>query len=386
MGRVAFLNLAPLPILFERSARPELGGRPFIVVGVVGNRGLVVAVSPEAAAAGIRAGFTPDAARVLVPGIAVVEERPAAYFEASTTVQSLCESFIPMVEAERQDAFLLDLTGTERLYPDAVGLLRTLQRAIKDETCLPSRMGFGASRIVARLASMRAREQEVLAIPPGEEADFLADYPVTVLPGVGARISERLRWLGVHTVRELAKVPVQTLEAAFGPRGLDLSRAALGHDPRPRRSASQPKPIRHEVILEQLFYDRQAVKSALRRLVAAVGHDLRKAAMQTRMVSLEVRYPDRPSAYRRKRIPPTDLDALLQPIVEEMLESIFIRRVRLRNLALACGDLIPRDDQMRFEFAQDNTFSRQRNLEKALDKIREKYGMEAIETGKSKRT
>jgi DNA polymerase-4 len=286
-----------------------------------------------------------------------------------------------MVEAERQDAFVLDLTGTDRLYPDAADLLRRLQSAVAGEVHLPSRAGLGPSRLIARLASMRAGEQGIVAVPSGHAAEFLADYPVDVLPGVGAGIAERLRWLGVHSVRELARVPIQTLEAAFGPRGIDLSRAALGHDPRSRHRAAQPKPIKREVTLEQLFYDRRAIRSALGRLIAGLGMDLRLAAMQPRSIGLEIRFPDTPPTHRRKRIPPTDLDAILQPIVEEMFDSAFNRRVRLRGLVLSYADLIARDDQVRFEFARDNTDARHRSLEQAMDRIRQKYGVEVIGPG-----
>jgi DNA polymerase IV len=379
--KIAFLNLAPLPILFERATRPELAGRPFVVIGAVGNRGLVVAASPEAVAKGIRAGFTPDLARLMLPGIGVVEERPAVYFEAASAVQDVCERFVPMVEAERLDAFILDLSGTDRLYPDPAGLLRRLQSSVVNEVHLPSRAGLGPSRLIARLASMRAGESGLLAIPPGSEAEFLADYPVTVLPGIGVRIAERLKWLGVHSVRELARVPVQTLEAAFGPRGIDLSRAAFGHDPRPRHRVAQVKPLKREVTLEQLFYDRVPIMATLGRLVAALGLDLRMARFQTRVIALEIRFPDTPPSQGRRRIPPTDLDAILFPIVEDMFDSAFNRRVRLRGIGLSYGDLIPSDEQERFEFARDRSSDRKKSLEKAMDRIRKRYGVESIGPG-----
>lgn len=380
-SKIGFFNLAPLSIHCERAARPELNGKPFVVVGVVGNRGLVVAVSPEARHAGVRAGFTPESAKFITPQIVIVEERPAAYFEAASEAQSICERFIPLVEAESQDAFMLDLSGTDRLYRDAAGLLRTLQTEVMSKLRLPSRIGLGSSRLVARLASMRAREMEILAVLPGEESEFLADYPVRVLPGVGVRTAERLRWLGIHTVRELSRMPVQTLEAAFGPRGMDIWLAALGHDPRPKHRALSHKPLRKEVILEQIFYDRPAARAALERLVAGLGLELRRAAMQVRLICLEIRYPDMPPIYRRKRIPPTDRDFILQPTVKEMFGAAFTRRVRLRGLALSYEDLVFRDDQARFEFAREKLDERGKKLERAIDEIRVKYGVEAIGPG-----
>jgi len=381
LEKIGFLNLIPLPILFERASRPELSGRPFVVVGAVGNRGLVVAASPEAFRAGVRAGITPDQARFFLPDLKIIEERPAVYFAAAEAVQDICERLIPMVDAERQDAFTLDLTGTDRLYPDSVRLIRTLQAEIENQIHLPSRAGLGPSRLVARLASMRAGEHEIWEVPAGAESEFLADYHVGVLPGVGVQIAKRLKWLGVHTVRQLAMVPPQTLEAAFGPKGIDLIRAARGHDPRPRRHSQAQKPLKRDVTLEQIFYDPVAIRVALQRLTAALGLELRNSAMQVRSIGLEIRYPDIPSHHRKKRIPPTDLDMILQPIAEDMFRSMAIRRVRLRGLALSYGRLVPRDDQLSLEFARDFTHERQRNLEAALDRIRNKYGLETIGPG-----
>ncbi len=382
---MGFLSLAPLPILCERATHPELGDRPFTVIGAVGNRGLVIAASAEAVRAGVRPGITPDAARAILPGIHAIEERPVAYFETARAVQDLCERFVPIVEAERQDAFALDLTGCDRLYPDAEKLIRILQQEIRSEVSIPSRAGLGASRLVARLAALRAPEQDIRAIPPGEEAAFLVDYKVTVLPWVGARIAERLRWLGVHTVGELARVPVQTLEAAFGPRGLELARAARGHDPHPRRHAEWVKPLKRETTIEQLFHDPLVVRIALEKLTAELGLDLRRAAKQTRRITLELCHPDSglgPSDRRaRKQIPPTDSDSLLQPIVEEMCDSAFTRRVRIRAISLSYGKLIPRDDQLRLAFATDPTLEQRKSLEKTMDMIRNRWGVDTIGPG-----
>jgi len=382
--KIAFLNLSPLPVLFEQSGNPALNNVPFVVVGSVGNRGLIVATSPLAYRAGIRAGITPDSARKFLPELKIVTERPADYYRAAETVQDISERFVPIVDPEKLDLFTLDLTGTDRLYPNAAKLIGALQDAIRREVNLPSRAGLGASRLIARLASMRAGDVGDLGIrevPIGCEGDFLADYSVSVLPGVGVQIAKRLRWLGVHTVRELAMVPTQTLEAAFGPKGLELHSAAMGHDPRPRRRQRGPKPIKREVMLEQLFYCPKQIKSSLELLVAGLGLDLRNAGMQAGSVGIEIRYPDTPPSRRMKAIPPTGLDMILGRIVADMFESMFIRRVRLRGLVLSYGNLIPRDDQMRLEFARDFTNERRQNLETALDRIRNRYGVDTIGPG-----
>jgi len=379
--KIAYLNFSPLPVLYERAGNPSLENIPFAVVGAVGNRGLIIATSPEAYRAGIRAGVTPETARRFLPEIKFVEERPTEYFHASEEVQDICERFIPMVDAEKQDSFTLDLSGTDRLYPDAAKLIRLVQGRITDEVNLPSRAGLGASRLVARLAAMRADVRDIMEIPVGREGDFLADYHVSVLPGIGVQVAKRLSWLGVHTVRELAAVPPQTLEAAFGPKGAELALASRGHDPRPQRRDRGPKPIKREKILEQLFYDPHAICVALQQIIAGVGLDMRKAGLQTRSIKLELRYPDTPPARRSKRIPPTDLDAILHPIVEEMFAAMFVRRVRIRALSLAYGNFVPRDDQLRLEFARNFTNERNRSLESAMDRIRNKYGVDTIGPG-----
>ncbi|HDS30022.1 MAG TPA: hypothetical protein ENN67_03170, partial [Firmicutes bacterium] len=340
-----------------------------------------VSSSPDALRAGIRPGLTPDAARKFMPELKFVEERPAVYFKAARTVQEVCERLIPYVDAERLDSFMLDLTGTDRLYPDPAKIMHEIQNTVSREVFLPSRAGLGTSRLIARLAAMQADELHVRFVHPGDEAAFLAGYSVTVLPGVGVKIAERLKWMGVRTVSELARVPVQTLEAAFGPKGEQLARAAQGHDPHPGRRAERLKPIRRESVLEQIFYDPLFITVALEKLVADLGLELRRMGMQTRSISLELRYPDRLPGKARKRIPPTDLDMLLIPIVKEMLSSAFTRRVRLKGLSLGYGKLIPRDDQLLLEFARDPSGERGRRLGEAMDRIRGKWGVEIIGPG-----
>ena len=378
-ARIGYLDFSPIQIHYERTVNPKLSGVPFGVVGRVANKGLVVAVSREAYNAGLRAGLTPDSAGRFLPDLKLVEERPALYYKASQEVNEICERFIPLVDPESQDKYVLDMTGTDRLYPFPEKLVRELQKNILSEARIPSRVGLGSSRLIARLASKRADDLGMLAISPERQNDFLADYPVTVLPGVGTRIAERLKWMGVYTVRQLTAVPSQTLEAAFGVKGIDISGAAHGHDPRSRRKPSEHRSLHHSVILEQVFYDPVQIKSELRKLVAGTGLELRRKKLQVRSITLGIRYPDTPPVSYRKSIPPTDLDTFLFPIVEEMYLNGMNRRVRLRGLSLTYSRLIPGDDQLRLEFARVESLERICRLERAIDQVRIKYGVAAIE-------
>ncbi|HEX9744131.1 MAG TPA: hypothetical protein VGB30_01780 [bacterium] len=380
-SRIGYLDLAPLSIHYERAANGNLAKKPFVIVGTIGNRGLVTAVSSEAFRAGVRPGLTPDSARIFVPDLKIVEERPALYYDASRQVNELCERFVPYVDPERQDGFVLDLTGTDRLYPDPSRIIRQLQKKVSSETLLTSRAGFGASRLIARLAANEAHDLDVRMVNHGDEIKFLADKPVMILPGIGKTIAERLRWMGVYTVRQLASVPEQTLEAAFGPKGIDIARAANGHDPRPRRKTNEAKPISKNAILEHVFYNPKQVKSELRKLVCALGLDLRGAGLQVRSITLGVQYPDTPMVSRRKRIPPADLDTFILPVVEAMYTDASNRRVRLRGLSLTYSRLVTADNQLRLEFARDESLEEIRRLEFAIDKLRLKYGVDTLNLG-----
>jgi DNA polymerase-4 len=171
-----------------------------------------------------------------------------------------------------------------------------------------------ASKFVAKLASEAAKPtalpagitpgRGVVVVPPGEELAFLHPMEVNALWGVGPATWTRLRRLGVTTIGDLARVPVQTLEAAVGrSHGRHLHELAWGRDPRPVEADREIKSVSHEETYAFDLDDPDRLHHEVVRMADAVAARLRAAGLAGRTVTLKVRYGDFRTITRSQTVP-----------------------------------------------------------------------------------
>src|SRR6202021_83750 len=116
--------------------------------------------------------------------------------------------FFAVVENASIDEAYLDLAGTERLHGPPLAAAHRLLLEITATTGLPCSGGLGATRLVAKIASEQAKPRGLVWIPSGSESIFLAPLVVRRVPGIGKVTDEALRGLGIETIAQLQKVPL----------------------------------------------------------------------------------------------------------------------------------------------------------------------------------
>ena len=128
------------------------------------------------------------------------------------------------------DEAYLDMTGTERLHGPPLLAAHKLHQHMKAETQLNCSIGIGASRLIAKVCSGKAKPHGVFYVVPGQEAKFLAPLDVREIPGVGKVTEQKLHSLGIRKVGDLAKLDDSFLEEQLGKWGLALAGKARGED------------------------------------------------------------------------------------------------------------------------------------------------------------
>src|SRR5215510_1486878 len=223
--RICCLDLDTFFVSVERLLDPSLIGKPVVVGGRPGQRGVVTSASYEVRAFGVRSGMSLARAYELAPGAVFLPTRHGVYGDYATRVRRIAEGYTPASQVASIDEMFLDFSGCERLYrlpgdadPDAT-ILRTV-RALTDEiearVGLPASAGIGTSRSVAKVASGVAKPRGVLLVPAGGEAKFLSRLPVRKFPGIGPVAEGRLHAAGMTTLAEVAAAPAAVLRRIFG--------------------------------------------------------------------------------------------------------------------------------------------------------------------------
>src|SRR5512146_1849863 len=232
------LDLDTFFVSVERLLDPKLRGRPVVVGGRRGGRGVVTSASYEVRAFGVRSGMSIREASARAPADAVfVPGHGEAYSDYSDRARRIVERYSPVVVAASIDEHYLDFRGCERLYrqrgdadDDATiqRVVREMTAAIDRELGLPASAGIATSKPMAKVASGLAKPQGVLLVHAGTEADTLAPLSVRKLPGIGPVSEARLHALGIATLAQLVAAPEALLRPIFGASTAGIRAASRG--------------------------------------------------------------------------------------------------------------------------------------------------------------
>jgi DNA polymerase-4 len=377
--QVLHLDVADFAVAVEQVADPALRERP-VVVAPPAVRALVVAVSAEARREGIFPGMPLAEARRRCRSLAALPPNEQLYARAGRAVLDLAGRFSPLVEPKSHGRVYLDVTGTGRLFGSSVDAAARLRRELSASLRLPAAVGVAVNKLVSRVAADVTEPTGLLDVRAGDEAPFLAPLLVERLPGVGTGTANDLKALNVRLVRQLATIDVGHLEMAFGRTGALLHQRALGIDPRPVRPKIGRPELREEQTLAEDSNDPRELRSCLRLLVKRAGRELRMRRMTASRLRLAVRYADARTDVAAGRFPaPTNLDAQLWRAADALLGQALGRRLRVRCLTLLASGLAPESGQL--SLFDDGPGRREAALGAALDRISDRYGIEAVRRG-----
>ena len=255
----------------EQLADPTIRGRP-VVVGGLGNRGVVAAASYEARRFGIHSAMPMARARRACPDAVFLQPRFDAYSEASAQVMAVLRDVTPLVEPISVDEAFLDVAGARRSLGTGPEIGALLRRRIREETGLSASVGAATTKLLAKLASDMAKPDGMLVVEPGTELEFLHPLPVTRLWGVGPATRKRLDRHRVKTVGDLAKLPEATLLRDLGASaGAHLHALAWNRDDRAVEPDRTLKSIGHEETFAQDRTDLDGLERDALRMADAVA-------------------------------------------------------------------------------------------------------------------
>jgi DNA polymerase-4 len=356
----------------EQRDDPRLRGRPVIVGG-----GVVLAASYEAKAHGVRTAMGGAQARRLCPEAATVPPRMQAYSEASRAVFKVFENTAPVVEALSIDEAFLDVRGLEHISGTPSEIAARLRDEVREQVGLPITVGIARTKFLAKVASRVAKPDGLLVVSPELELEFLHPLPVEYLWGVGRVTAAKLHRAGITTVAEVAETDEAVLIALLGrASGRHLHALAHNHDTRPVRRRSRRRSIGAQRALGRRRHSAEEIATALTALVDRVTRRLRGARRLCRTIVLRLRFSDYTRATRSCTMPDaTSHTHTILTVALELLE-LSMPTIERRGLTLVGVALTSLSDHGAVQLALP--FDRSRELEAAVDRIRDRFGSSAI--------
>jgi DNA polymerase-4 len=361
----------------EQRDDPGLRGRP-VAVGT----GVVASCSYEARRHGVRTGMRLSEARRCCRGLVVIPGEYPRYEQAARRILAICQDRTPVVEVAALDDLYLDLTQPGRAPddPEVGHIASDLRTAIRDETRLSVSVGVGSNKLVARVATKAAKPGRQELVRPGDERDYLAPWPVPVLPGAGGQVAGRLERLNVYRVGEVAAMPVGVMQGLFGAQGRRLHHLARGDDPRPVEPARPRQSVSRSTSFDPPLSDRAFLQAMLAYLLERACSWLRFQGLLARGLSLTIRYGDYRSAtgHETFRLATAD-ERRLREAAADRFDRLYQRRLPLRYLGFCLSPLAAQDTQP--VLFTDPDEERERRLRAVKDAVRRRFGFTALLSG-----
>jgi DNA polymerase-4 len=276
----------------EQRDQPELRGRPVIVGGRPGVRGVVAACSYEARRFGVHSAMPASQAQRLCPDAVFVAPRMRHYAEISAQIREVFQSVSERVEPLSLDEAYLDVTENKRGEALAGKLAKQIKRELLERTGLVASAGVGPCKLVAKIASDLDKPDGFLVVSPEQVLDFLAPLPVTRIWGVGPATAERLHALGVKTIQDVRRLDLKLLDQRFGKYGAELLRLAHGDDRREVEARSRRKSCGSETTFAEDVISVSELCQVLKGLCEEVASYLATHQIRSRTVTLKLRYDD----------------------------------------------------------------------------------------------
>jgi DNA polymerase-4 len=388
--RICCLDLDTFFVSVERVLDPTLEGKPVVVGGKPGSRGVVTAASYEVRRLGVKSGMSLVEAGQLAPDAIYLPTRGDTYSTYAERVREIARRFAPTVLVASIDEMFLDLTGCERLYgqPGDENGDRAIERGVLELTAsidgelgLPASAGIATSKVMSKVASSLAKPRGVMLVPAGVERAVLAPLPVRSFPGIGPVGESKLHAAGFQTLGAVADAPLAELQKIFGAWATAILRGVQGQGcgdlgrERPAFSEHDPEgetvgSISNERTFREDVSDPASIESVLCGLCERVCWRARKRGIKARTVTLKVRYADFHTLTRSRTLAPTSDELELYPIVKEMLLQARTRSLPLRLLGMQLSNL--------GVFEQLSLFDQHERVNAVVDDIRARYGFSIV--------
>ena len=384
-ARIMHVDLDAFFVEVCRRRHPELRGIDLLVVGGRRDqRGVVQSASYGARKYGVHAGMPIAEAVRLCPAATFFQGSFAHYREASEQIQRVLSDYSPTVVMASLDEAYLDFGGTEQLHPGSLlPVAERLRDAVRTAAGLDCSVGIGPNRMIAKLASDFAKPRGLMEVRAGWEEGFLAGLAVSALPGVGPRTAARWAELGLVDVVQIQRMDVAALERLVGDDAKALKLRAHGHGGTTLTAGRVPRSVSRETTLSRDDRNPDRLERLLALLTARVAAQLRDESLLARTVALKLRHDDFRTVTRRHTLgEPTNLDAELFGAARELFRGAFAdvrdRDRGVRLIGVAATNLTTVSSPDLFE---PPARTRLRQLTDAVDRVRDKYGFDAVTPG-----
>lgn len=376
----------------KNGAEVDIRTIPAIIGGDKESRhGVVLAKSVPAKKYGIRTGEPVVNAFRKCPGL--VMERPdhKLYARYSKRLMEFLSDYTPDIEQVSVDECYMDFTGIAARFHSPVEAAFEIKDEIRRRFGFTVNIGISNVKVLAKMASDFEKPDKVHTLFSPEIKAKMWPLPVSDLYMAGRSSVETLKKLEIHTIGDLAEMKPELLELHLKSHGRKLWEFANGiDDSLVEADKAEVKGVGNSITLTKDAVTEEEVRKVLLKLAESVGGRLRKNGQRAGMLSVEIKYYNFESCSHQRQLPvPANSDQMIYDTACDLFGELWnkepVRLLGIRSSKLT-GEGEPRQLSI-FDIEMERRKEKSANqkheqLDKALDKIRKKYGENAVRRGR----
>lgn len=224
------------------------------------------------------------------------------------------------------------------------------------------------------MATNECKPNGELNVEQPEVQDFLNPLSIRKIPGLGEKTFVKLSDMGVKKIHTLTQIHPDQMNTILGKNGLALLQKAKGIDHSPVIPYQEQKSIGTQCTFKADTIDVDTINNLITSMVMDLAFDLRQKKKLTACITVTIRYANFEDVTKQATISYTSLDSVLIAKAKELFRQVYQKRMLLRLVGVRLSNLVTGHEQIDLYTESQEQYS----LYQALDKIRNRFGDQAI--------
>ena len=376
----AFLSWTAVEML-KNGSDLDIRTIPSIIGGDEARRsGIVLAKSMKAKECGIVTAETIYQAKKKCPNLQIFKGLPyRKYQEYSNSLYNLLLEYTDKIERFSIDECFLDMT--EYLRGDTlINKAKEINKRVREELKFTVNVGVAHNKLLAKMASDFKKPDLVHTLFENEIQTKMWPLPTSELFMLGRKTVPKLYNMGIKTIGDLAKTDRKLLIKKFGKHGNLMWEYSNGIDYSPVKYEKElPKSIGNSTTFPKDITNKEELEQILLALTEQVTFRLRKYNLLANVVNVQLRTNKFENFSHQSRLDFTTANTKnIYEKAKKLLGEMYKKGIPFRLIGLKVDDLVNKDEvQLSFFSKEDD--AKQEQLDKIIDKINEKYGINSVE-------
>ena len=336
-----------------------------------------VQVPSPAKRKGIKTAETIYEAKRKCPNLKIFKPTYEMYKRKSEELFNLLKTYTPDIEKASVDEGYLDYGKIKNIYGDELEFAKKIQKQIKEELGFTVNIGIANNKLCAKMASDFSKPNKIHTLYKHEIKQKMYPLPIEDLFGVGKQTAQKLRYLNINKIEDLAKKDEYSLRKLFKNQAKHLIEIANGIDnSKVDSSIYIPKGISHELTLKEDAISKQELYQHLRTLSEMVSKRIRKENKYAKVICVILKDNNfKRYSHQKKLKNQVNSYNEIYNYSKEILNE-FYKNEKIRLIGIRLDDLTEEKTYQTSLF--DKHSEKDEKIDKIIDQINDKYGKQVL--------